>query len=86
MILKQIAVISFFLFFFFVNCQKEKEAEHLLPIFNLANSSKSNSPTSTQTPGSNSGNESGGVLPTPPPDPETPTAACSLHNEPAPMD
>ncbi|WP_039941222.1 Kelch repeat-containing protein [Leptospira alexanderi] len=79
MILKQIAVISFFLFFFFVNCQKEKEAEHLLPIFNLANSSKSNSPTSTQTPGSNSGNESGGVLPTPPPDPETPTAACTTN-------
>lgn len=79
MILKQITVISFFLFFFFVNCQKEKEAEHLLPIFNLANSSKSNSPTSTQTPGSNSGNAGGGSITTPPPNPETPTAACTTN-------
>ncbi|EMM71723.1 hypothetical protein M9Y82_15700 [Leptospira weilii] len=79
MILKQIAVISFFLFFLFANCQKEKEAEHLLPIFNLANSSKSNGPTSTQTPGStNPGNESGGGV-TPPPDSETPTAACTTN-------
>ncbi|WP_061224056.1 Kelch repeat-containing protein [Leptospira weilii] len=84
MILKQIAVISFFLFFFFVNCQKEKEDEHL-SIFSLVNSSKSNSPTSTQTPVSNSGNAGGGGggLPTPPPvtnpDPETPTAACTTN-------
>ncbi|AXR67825.1 Kelch repeat-containing protein [Leptospira mayottensis] len=78
MILKQIAAISLFLFFFFVNCQKEKEDEHL-PIFSLANSSTPNSPTtSTQTPGSNSGNAGGG-LPVANPDPETPTAACTTN-------